>query len=1185
MARIFRYGRRRRLGFRRALLLGALLIALVAAPARAQLPQTRLSSIFPCGGKAGTTVDFTLTGGVDLDEVDRLLFNHAGITATPKTQKVAGRDQPIANAFRVAIRPDVPPGVYEVYAGGLFGLSNPRVFVVGNQNEQIEAEPNNDLQKPNDIRLNQIVNGVLASATDVDVFRFQGKKGQRIVATCRASDLDSRLSAAIELLSADGRRFAHAREEIRHDPVVDVVLPVDGAYLLKVHDFMFRNGSEYTYRLSVGTGPYIDYIMPPAGVPGTTATFTLYGRNLPGGKPAGAMVGGRPLEKLDVAIAIPGSLSMAQQYTLPRSTSAGIESFSYVLRTPAGDSNPVVIEAVSSLPVLEKEPNGSPATAQKIRVPCEFAGQFQAVGDTDYVTFTAKAGDIYYVDVFADRLGSIADPYLVLDQVVRDAKGKESTTRITAMDDDNSNIAPNIFDTRSDDPTYRFQVPADGTYRIELRDQAFESRGDPRLVYRLSIRTEHPDFRFVALPRYPVQGTVAGVSAWGMGLRRGDSRDVEILTIRQDGFDAPIQIWAEGLPPGVSCKSITVGRNLKSTSLIFTAEEKAPEWSGLIRILGKSPVADPAKKGPLAAADAELKRATESVDKAAALASKTSEAFHKAEEFLTIAKQVPLGQAKEDSAAKAATDAQSAVDAIAKANQSATQSLAAAKKRLVGAQSSQRAAADAAAPKETVREAIAGAIVWNAAANISAISRVGQSLALSVMKEPAPLQICAGLDHIDANQGRQILIPVSLVKRGGFDADVPLKIAGLPDGSNVDIQMKPIPKGKNDELVRVFVKPDARVGVYALYWTSQAAVAYRRNPFALDRAKAEQAAARAAAAQAAETAKKAIADRDRAARKLGEAIAARKAEAANRTSAEAELAAARLVLKGAIEQSARPNPAVVESFALAQSAADVAAFVRKSAEESAAAARSVTSPTKAAAQSKMAAAAKAVAQSQKVANEAAASSVKLANAAKALREKRLAAAHAALERAEHDAARSGTSESDAETEFKIAKMTQSKTEALVKPAQAKSVEATAAKTAADQKVDQATKASAPQNLNDFVLSTPVMLTIKHSPLQVNATVPNGGTLKKGGKLEVKVRIQRRRGFKGPVAIGLPLPPGIAGIVGSPLTIPADKREGLLSIAATTAATPGDVANLVVRAAADFEGKAEVDAPINLKIVP
>ena len=92
-------------------------------------------------------------------------------------QTVGGQKKPVPNVFEITIRSNVPTGVYEVSAGGLYGLSNPRIFVVGSQDETQEAEPNNSLEKANDLVLGRIVNGTSGSATDVDVYRFQGKRG------------------------------------------------------------------------------------------------------------------------------------------------------------------------------------------------------------------------------------------------------------------------------------------------------------------------------------------------------------------------------------------------------------------------------------------------------------------------------------------------------------------------------------------------------------------------------------------------------------------------------------------------------------------------------------------------------------------------------------------------------------------------------------------------------------------------------------------------------------------------------------------------------------------------------------------------------------------------------------------------------------------------------------------------
>ena len=61
--------------------LGLLLAATAILPVAAQLPATQLSTVFPPGGQAGSSVEVTVQGS-DLEEPARLDFSHSGITAT-----------------------------------------------------------------------------------------------------------------------------------------------------------------------------------------------------------------------------------------------------------------------------------------------------------------------------------------------------------------------------------------------------------------------------------------------------------------------------------------------------------------------------------------------------------------------------------------------------------------------------------------------------------------------------------------------------------------------------------------------------------------------------------------------------------------------------------------------------------------------------------------------------------------------------------------------------------------------------------------------------------------------------------------------------------------------------------------------------------------------------------------------
>ncbi len=58
-------------------------LLIIPAMAWAQLPTAQLTSVFPPGGKQGTTVEVTIAG-TDLDDSDKLVFNHPGLVAQPK---------------------------------------------------------------------------------------------------------------------------------------------------------------------------------------------------------------------------------------------------------------------------------------------------------------------------------------------------------------------------------------------------------------------------------------------------------------------------------------------------------------------------------------------------------------------------------------------------------------------------------------------------------------------------------------------------------------------------------------------------------------------------------------------------------------------------------------------------------------------------------------------------------------------------------------------------------------------------------------------------------------------------------------------------------------------------------------------------------------------------------------------
>lgn len=1093
-------------------------ISLTANVAGAQLPQTRLYALFPPGGQIGQTVDVTVTAGADLEELQTLTFNHSGLKAAPKMQDVNGKPQPVANQFVVTIDGSVPPGLYDVRAVGMYGQSNPRTFVVGSQPEIQEKEANNTPLEAQPVEVGQVVNAKATPATDVDWYKFQGKQGQRVLCTVHAQRIDSRMHAALELYDPAGRRLDFSRDEVRHDPLVAFTLPADGEYLVKTYDFVYGGSEEYFYRFGVTAAPHIDYVLPPAGAAGSTGEYTLYGSNLPGSQPAGVQLHGRALEKLTVSIPLPGEPGTLRAVDHLDSFEAGLDGISYTLDSPAGRSNPVFIHFATGAVALEQEPNDKAAQSQKLTLPAEVAGQFQAKNDTDWFTFDAKAKEIYWIEVYGQRNGTTADPFFTLDRVTVNEKGEEQVQRITAQDDNATPPLP-YFNVRTDDPAFKFEVPADGTYRIAVRDRYFASRGDADLVYHLSIRKESPDFRVVLVPTTPAAPTNnapnSQATTWAAGLRKGENYAVHVILLRRDGFDGAVRLHAEGLPPKVTCPDVTIAGTDSAGVLIFSAAEDAPEWAGTVKIVATARIESPTAARLLTEAQAAAKAAADEFAKALPTVQTASAELRKATEALNAAKNELAAKPEDDALKQKVRAAEAKLAETAAALQKATEAVSAVSQRVkaTGEALSQAEAARKAAIRDVTYEARGGTVVWGAPQpNVAGHSRLSRGLELSVLKEPAPIQLQTAVYQVEANHNQQVLVPIKLAKRNEFDNNVALNWVGVP--KNLQAENKTINKGKADEILRLFVPPNVAPGTYTLYVSGQGQVSYRRYPERAERAKAEFQQAEQAEKDAAEALKQSNQKKEETAKQAAAAAENLKKAVQTKQDAEKKLAEAQAAEKAAAEE--------------VQKAGDNAE-------------------------------------------------------AKAAAEKKLQDAQTAVKQATEAVTNAEKARADAETASKTAEEMKTATEAVAKQADEKAKATVAAKQAAQKRMQDAENASKPQNINLFPPSTPIVLTVKEAPFTLTAAPANGGAVKRGEKVEVKVTVNRINGYAGPVTLTLPPPPNVTGLAADPVTIPADKNEGVLVVQANGDATEGQLPYMVVRATAEFRGQAAVDAPITIKV--
>ena len=95
------------------------------------------------------------------------------------------------------------------------------------------------------------VDGVIGGPQDVDVFRFAGKAGQKVVAEVLADRHGSPLDGLLTLADARGAILASSDDVEGTDAKLDFILPRDGAYYLSLIDAHDQGGRQFVYHLVV----------------------------------------------------------------------------------------------------------------------------------------------------------------------------------------------------------------------------------------------------------------------------------------------------------------------------------------------------------------------------------------------------------------------------------------------------------------------------------------------------------------------------------------------------------------------------------------------------------------------------------------------------------------------------------------------------------------------------------------------------------------------------------------------------------------------------------------------------------------------------------------------------------------------------------------------------------------------
>jgi hypothetical protein len=210
---------------------------------------------------------------------------------------------------------------------------------------------------------------------------------------------------------------------------------------------------------------------------GTTATFTLDGRNLSGAKAVIfdapgitakiSQITDLPVEevsrKFSTAAAVPLAKKQSALLEITVAKDVPPDVYRFRVQTPLGTTNMVPL-AIGSLPEVKKSEK-SESTSQPVVLPATMVGTITAPGDKDRYEFDGKTGDDVVFEVVASKLGSRLESLLVLS---------DSSGRVLAEAGRHDN---------SPDATLNYRLPQDGKYTLTISDR--EGSGGREDYYRL----------------------------------------------------------------------------------------------------------------------------------------------------------------------------------------------------------------------------------------------------------------------------------------------------------------------------------------------------------------------------------------------------------------------------------------------------------------------------------------------------------------------------------------------------------------------------------------------------------------------------------------------------------------------------------------------------------------------------
>lgn len=544
------------------MLLAAMAVAFTSDGAlQAAIGFRQVTSTFPVAVQRGESGEVELRSNFTLDETHSVFVDREGVTLTfaesePKEAPRKNRGSPgTPFRFHVEVDADAAPGVYEYRVATSQAVSSVAQLMVTDYPVVLEEKkPNGDPQTAQSVSLPVAVCGVCEAFEDVDCFQFDGKAGQALRLEIFAQRVTDKIHGMVvrgpliylmdpilTLIGPNGQVIAQNDNFFGGDALLFHRLPTDGRYTLEVRDARYAGDPRYSYCVEISDRPYAFASLPMAVQRGAGVEVEIVGEML-----GDTMLGDKMLgDMAAAAVKLDGDTPLGWRTVR--------------LETPRGPTNPVPLLVSDHAEIVAAQSAEEPP--QRLELPVGVSGQLAHDDQEHRFVFTADKGDRFHFEVDAWRHGSPLDSVLE----VYDAAGK----MLVEADDFSS---PAVKDSR-----LLWTAPAEGEFTLVLRD--LHGRGGREFLYHLTAKPASPDFEVRGEYYYAM--LVPGVSTiWFARIERFN------------GFEGPVRIEVEDLPPGVTQTPVTIPAEMTHCGIVLTADDDAKIGAARVRVRGVAEITD-----------------------------------------------------------------------------------------------------------------------------------------------------------------------------------------------------------------------------------------------------------------------------------------------------------------------------------------------------------------------------------------------------------------------------------------------------------------------------------------------------------------------------------------------------------------------------------------------------------------